>query len=308
MKAEITVKSASRLVNRVRFFPVWAWDGAFCAPTDRLILVRDGRRVLARALCGRAPSGDGFLAGLQARDEAGLRALTDAAREVLAPLGCGRIVGPLALDHGGFGNGALVSGFEGEPTLLEPDNGEELPRMLEACGWVKERDLLDWRLSRADFPAAKYERIAGYACRRFGYTLRPVGREGKRALYETMLRVYGQTEETGVETRALARQVQRLGTLMRPSLCVMREGNPVGLLCAMEKNAQVRVATLHVVEAERRRGVPAVLFCGLYKSLPPGIRWIQAAVIDEGNAPSLACAEGCGARLHRVYRVFTTKI
>ncbi len=295
---------ACGLLNRMRFLsPSEVFRTA--EGEERFILVRKGRRVCASALCGPTRTGEGCFSALRAEDEAALCCLTDRMREYLRSLGCRRIVGPIPAHHMGYGSGLVVRGFEGEPTLLEPDNGPKLPRLMEACGWQKAQDLLDYRLKREDFDIRSIARAAERSRARYGYETIALGEEGPRAVFEALSAILRETDT--VDERALARFVDRQARALRLTQAVTREGRLCGVMTALARKGQVRVMTLHVAGRDRNHALPALLAEALYQKLPPGIQWIQAATIAEDNLPSRNWAERSGCRLHRVYRVYRTE-
>ena len=102
---------ADGLLARLRFFgPRAKWR-----PGERGLVVREGGKVCARAVVGRAwGEGTGCVTRLfLAPGERAAKVLTEAIRGELRAMGLSRAVGPLADDLSGFGNGLRASGFEG---------------------------------------------------------------------------------------------------------------------------------------------------------------------------------------------------
>ena len=300
----MNVIRADGLLARLRFFgPKAKWR-----PGERGLVVREGGKVRARAVVGRARGeGTGYVRRLfLARDERAARALTEAIRAELRGMGLLRAVGPLSDDLSGFGNGLRASGFEGEKTPLEADNPAWLPELLEKSGWEKRTDQLFYRVRRADVPWEFYERAAARARERYGYTVRFLSEMSRREAYELLLPMYRAVEPTNAQ--ALAGTLDRHFAAMEESALAMQNGACVGALIALREGTAWRAACLHVVPRARNHGVTALLFDALNGKIPPEIREIQAGGIDEDNAYSKLNAEHTGATLFRRFRVYRLNI
>ena len=300
----MNVIRADGLLARLRFFgPRAKWR-----PGERGLVVREGGKVCARAVVGRARGeGTGYVTRLfLAPGERAAKVLTEAIRGELRAMGLSRAAGPLADDLSGFGNGLRASGFEGENTPLEADNPAWLPELLEKNGWEKRTDMLFYRVRRADVPWAFYERAAARARARYGYTVRFLSDMSRREAYELLLPMYRAVEPT--DAQALASTLDRYFAAMGESALAMQSGACVGALIVLREGETRRAACLHVHPRARNHGVTALLFDALNVKIPPEIREIQAGGIDEDNAYSKLNAEHTGATLFRTYRVYQLKV
>lgn len=112
----------------------------------RLFLAGDEPVARCAAILNPALNGIGLVGYFEAReDEAGARAVLDAAVEWLREQGCGEVWGPM--DHSIWHRYRLMThGFETDPFLGEPRNPAWYPGLFQAAGWSSRARWYSWDL------------------------------------------------------------------------------------------------------------------------------------------------------------------
>ena len=87
------------------------------------------------------------------------RAVMQAARQWLLERGVKIIRGPMSPSTN-YECGMLVEGFDSSPNVMMPYNSPSYPRMLEALGLRKAKDLLAYWSTPSEVNGAKVERVA----------------------------------------------------------------------------------------------------------------------------------------------------
>lgn len=68
--------------------------------------------------------------------------------------------------------GLLIEGFEHPPVVMMPYNLPYHPRLVEQCGFQKEKDLLSFHIGEDQFPTERTERLAKIIAKKHNFSLR----------------------------------------------------------------------------------------------------------------------------------------
>ena len=101
------------------------------------------------------------------------RAVMQAARQWLLERGVKMIRGPMNPSTN-YECGMLVEGFDSSPNVMMPYNSPSYPRMLEAVGLRKAKDLLAYWSTPSEVNGAKVERVARRAAGSQGVAIRTI--------------------------------------------------------------------------------------------------------------------------------------
>jgi GNAT superfamily N-acetyltransferase len=313
-----------------------------------LFLARRGERVAGRiaAICDRAHEaahgdGAGFFGYFESEDDPELAgALFDAAAAHLRRLGRTRLRGPFSPSINDEA-GLLVDGFGTPSVLMMPHNPEYYPRLVEASGFRKLKDLLSFENTDTSLPArlvAATETVE----RRYGVSTRPI--EMRRFPQEVELvkrlfntgwrRNWGAVPLDAAEIAYLARQLK---PVVVPDLVIFAEhrGEPVGfgaavpdmnvalranpsgrvfpgllrVLWASRGITRLRVLLLGVLPEWQGRGVDALLYRRIWENgRARGYDWAEAGWVLEDNQPMINALRRMGFRVHKTYRVYERPI
>src|SRR6266853_2061290 len=100
------------------------------------------------------------------------RALFDSAADWLRRRGRSEIMGPIDYSTN-YVCGLLIDGFEHPPTLLTAHNPPYYARLIEVCGFEKEKDFYAWWFTDATKAAARLRKLAARLQARMRFTIRP---------------------------------------------------------------------------------------------------------------------------------------
>jgi hypothetical protein len=284
---------------------------------------------------------DGFFGLFESVDDPEVAcALFEAAGGWLRDRGLRAVLGPVSLSTN-HEWGMLVDSFNAAPSVLMPYNHPYYPSLVEACGFVKAKDLwawdLEWTWLRQDFL-----RLADDLGRRSRYTIRAIGlrdfdAEVGRiwALYtEIWADNWGFVPITEREFRFL---VHAMKPIIRPELILIAEahgeavgalvglpdanpalkaargrltrfGVPLGLIRfarALRHVDSARLVLLGVRTADRHGTVVVELGARAIRTARDlGIRHVEFSWILEDNAAANGVARYIGARRSKTYRVY----
>ena len=116
----------------------------------------------------------GFFGFFESTDDLEVaRAVMQAARKWLLERGAKSIRGPMNPSTN-YECGLLVEGFDSIPNVMMPYNSPSYPRMLEAVGLRKAKDLLAYWSTPGDVNGAKVERVARLAAGSQGVAIRTI--------------------------------------------------------------------------------------------------------------------------------------
>ena len=153
-----------------------------------LFLVSEGRRVVARVLCGlnllmkdekeayaadpsRNPDKERwcYFSLFEADSPESGALVLSAAENWCRGQGGTHMVGPWSPDDGESSRGCLVQGFDGPPAVLNSYNPEWYGGVIESCGFGKWEDLYALLATPQTLDLGRLERIAEFAEKRVGF-------------------------------------------------------------------------------------------------------------------------------------------
>lgn len=282
----------------------------------------------------------GFFGFFECEDDAAAAAaLLEAAADWVRGKGCDTLVGPVNPSTN-YECGLLVRGFDAHPRVMMPYNPPRYAELLDGCGLAKVKDLLAFESEVHAGSFARLQRVAEKTQRReTELTVRPVElarfpREVAiiREIYNSAWeRNWGFVPMSEAEFSALAKELKSLvdprllqiasvggdpaGFLLalpdvNPALLVLNGSlvNPLRLVRALlvgRRRQALRLITMGVKEAYRRRGIEAVLFFeGLKAALERGYSRCEYSWILEDNELALRTVRLMDAELSKVYRLY----
>lgn len=271
-------------------------------------------------------------------DPAVAKALLEAAEGWLRERGMERARGPASFStNDESGLGLLIEGHERAPVILMAHTPRHYPRLLEASGYTKARDLLAYLV---DDPSPPTRLVAGVERlrRRGGVRLRALDAKRLEDELEVVQSIYNSAWErnwgfvplTEEEFADLARQLR---PILDPELCVIAEveGEPAGFALALPDYNQVlrhlngrllpfgfvkalwhrrridalRVITLGLRPGYRRLGLDAMMYLRIFeKGVAAGYRRAECSWILEDNWEMRRGLERLGARPYKTYRLY----
>jgi GNAT superfamily N-acetyltransferase len=321
----------------------------FFAHAEReLLLARRGGRVVGRiaAILDRAHAaahgdGAGFFGFFECEDDpepAG--ALLDAAAAHLRARGRTRLRGPFSPSINDEA-GLLVEGFGTPSVVMMPYNPAYYPRLVEASGFGKLKDLLAFETTDHALPA-RLVAATGLVERRYGVTTRTI--DMRRFMQEVALvkrlfnaawqRNWGAVPLDDAEIAHLARQLrpvvvedlvvfaehagEAIGFAAAiPDMNVALRANPSGrlvpgilkVLWAKRRITRLRVLLLGVLPAWHGRGVDALLYRRIWENgRARGFDWAEAGWVLEDNQPMINGLRHMGFRAYKTYRLYERSI
>lgn len=279
----------------------------------------------------------GFFGFFESVDEPAVAgALFAAAAAWLRPRGLTVMRGPASFSTNDE-CGLLVDGFGTPPVLMMPHNPDYYPKLVEAWGFAKAKDLLAYQATDDQLPPRLVEGTEVLK-KRYGIGLRQLHLGRFRAEVETVKRLYNASWEknwgfipmTEAEIDHLARQLR---PVVVPEMVLFAEkaGVPVGfaialpdLNVALKKNPsgrffpgilrvlwaargihRVRVVLLGTLPEWRGKGVDALLYRGIWENgYARGYRWAEAGWILEDNFPMRNGLLHMGFEAYKTYRLY----
>jgi GNAT superfamily N-acetyltransferase len=320
----------------------------FSHAARELFLARRDGRVKGRiaAIHDRAhesvhADGAGFFGYFESADDPELAgALFDAAAAWLRARGRTRLVGPLSPSINDEA-GLLVDGFATPSVVMMPHNPACYPRLVEAAGFHKLKDLLAFESTGTELPA-RLLAATEIVERRYAVTTRRI--EMRRFAQEVELvkrlfnagwqRNWGAVPLDEAEIAQLARQLK---PVVVPELVIFAEhrgeaigfaaaipdmnlalrANPSGrlfpgllkVLWASRRITRLRVILLGVLPEWHGRGVDALLYRRIWENgRARGYDWAEAGWVLEDNQPMINGLHRMGFRVYKTYRVYERPI
>ncbi|GAA1721510.1 hypothetical protein GCM10009734_27000 [Nonomuraea bangladeshensis] len=309
-----------------------------------LFLARRGGRVAGRIAAVRNPrhnelhgADEGFFGMFECVDDPGVaHALFEAAAGWLAERGLRTMLGPVSLSTN-HECGLLVDSFDRAPAVLMPYNPAYYPRLLEACGCVKAKDLWAWELTWDQVPD-EFLPLADALAEGSPYTVRPLRLADLDSAASQIWAVFNQVwagnwgfvPATEKEFRHL---VRTLKPILRPELTLIaeRDGETVGALIGVPdagpafRAARGRLTPLGLLRFARalrhldaarlvllgvraeNRDDRVVLELGaraMRAARELGIRRVEFSWILEDNDAANGVARYIGARRSKTYRIY----
>ncbi len=168
-------------------------------------------------------------------DQEAARGLFQAAEQWARGQGMDFIRGPLNPSTN-YEVGLLIEGYEHFPALMMPWNFPYYRELVEANGYVKEKDLLSLRLSRSDPLTPKIERLAQRVRRKTNITIRPLSRKNYLSDVRLLVDIYHDawSENWGfvpLSDNEITEMAKNLKRAMEPDLIffINYEDEPVGV-------------------------------------------------------------------------------
>lgn len=270
-------------------------------------------------------------------------ALLDAASTWVDAKGMKQLLGPVNFSFN-HDCGVLLNCYDQPPTMMMAYNPPYYPRLLEANGMVKAKDLWSFELSTAVAPTEKVVRIAEKLRARDSVRIRPIrldrlSEEVSRikAVYNAMLeKNWGFVPMSDDEFDFIAARL-RLLVQIRPELFLIAEirgepvafsltvpdsniaikaaqgrltrfGLPLGLarmLWAARSIDRLRVLLFGIKPGYRRRGLDALLYLEtLHAARRLGYQIAEIGWISEDDHLLNRAIESMGARRYKTYRLY----
>jgi GNAT superfamily N-acetyltransferase len=280
----------------------------------------------------------GFFGFFESRDDLEVaRAVLEAARTWLLQRGAKVIRGPMNPSMN-YECGMLVEGFDSPPNVMMPYNSPSYPRMLEAIGLRKAKDLLAYWSTPSEVNGAKVERVARRAAGSQGVAVRTINMRKFADEVEMLWKLYNATwaDNWGFVpmTRAeFLHEAAEMKQILNPDLVLIGEveGRAVGFALALPninlalKHAggnlfplglfkilyhqrlikELRVVALGVVEEYRTLGVAAGFYAELIRNARRmGYGLSEMSWILEDNILMNRSLKTMGAKKYKTYRIY----
>jgi len=265
------------------------------------------------------------------------RTVMEAARKWLVEHGAKVIRGPLNPSTN-YECGLLVDGFDSSPSVMMTYNPPSYPKLMEAVGLRKAKDLLAYWSTPSDVDGKRIERVADRATRAQGVAIRPIRMDQFAEELDLVWNLYnaawtrnwGFVPMTREEFLHVAAEMKQI---LKPDLTLIGEveGRPVGFALALPninlalKPAggrlfplglfkilyhqrlikELRVLLLGVVEEYRTVGVAAGFYASLIRNARRlGYGHSEMSWILEDNVLMNRSLEAMGARKYKTYRIY----
>lgn len=321
----------------------------FFAHAERtLLLARRDDRVVGRIAAIRDSAhervhadGAGFFGFFDCEDDPeAASALLDATAALLRARGCTRLRGPFSPSINDEA-GLLVDGFATPSVIMMPHNPAYYPRLVEAAGLRKAKDLLAFESTGTTLP----ERLiaaTGIVERRYSVSTRPIAMPRFAQEVELVKRLFnaGWQHNWGavpLDDAEIAHLARQLRPVVVPDLVLFAEarGEPIGfaaaipdmnvalrenpsgrvfpgilkLLWASRGITRLRVLLLGVIPEWHGRGVDALLYRRIWENgRARGYDWAEAGWVLEDNQPMINGLLRMGFRAYKTYRVYERPI
>lgn len=275
-------------------------------------------------------------------DQAVAGALLGAAEEWVRGQGMTLIRGPLNFSTNDE-IGTLIEGFDDPPAVMMTYNQRYIPRLIEACGYVKAMDVFAWDFDiESGLRAApeKLFRVAEKSMQKQGLRVRKIDMRHfdrdlamvKDVYNRAWQRNWGFVPMTDSEIDHLAASLKPMidphlifvaegadGLPVGVSLCLpdlhqalhrSRGGHmwPFGLLKFLwhrRKIDRIRLLIMGMAEEHRGRGADAIFYLETAReALKRGYKRMEASWILENNTMMNQIIERLGGRKYKTYRIF----
>ena len=269
-------------------------------------------------------------------DQAVANALFDTAAAWLKPRGLDTMRGPASFSTNDE-CGLLVDGFDTPPTLLNPHNPEYYVSLAEGAGFIKQKDMYQYRTVDPNMPDELIARVKRLAARQ-NITIRHLNKKDWDAEIERIKRLYNAAWErnwgfvpmSDAEIDHLAAQlkpvvvpelvpfVEKDGQVIGfaaalPDLNVALKTNPSGrlfpgilkILWAARKVTRIRILLLGLLKEYRRTGADVLMYHWIWeKGYALGYRWAEAGWILDDNTPMRNGIERLGFEAYKTLRLY----
>jgi hypothetical protein len=234
--------------------------------------------------------------------------------------------------------GTLVDGFDTPPAVMMPHNPRYYNELLEACGFVKAKDVFAYQLFEGQL-SERVMRIAEKLESRLKLHIRPIRKHEFWKEVDRILLVFNDAWEANwgyvpLTEKELHVIAESLKLMYDPRLVFMAEtdaGQPVGfcmtlpdvnvllkkingrllptgiftLLFGLKKLSRARVMLMGVHRDFRMRGIDTVFYYRTYKAgLEAGYNWAEFSWVLEDNKAMNDAALGMGAQAYKTWRIW----
>lgn len=265
------------------------------------------------------------------------RAVMDAARKWLLERGAKVIRGPVNPSTN-YECGMLVEGFDSSPNVMMPYNSPSYPRMLEAVGLRKCKDLLAYWSTPSEVSGARVERVARRAAGCQGVTIRSIRMKQFQEEVQMIWNLYNSTWARNWGFVPMTRdeflhEAAEMKQILKPELVLIGEveGRAVGFALALPNInlalkhtngklfpfglfkilyhqrliRELRVIALGVVEEYRTAGVAAGFYAALIRNARQlGYGLSEMSWILEDNVLMNRSLQAMGAIKYKTYRIY----
>jgi len=279
----------------------------------------------------------GFFGFFESMDLEATQAVMQAARQWLIARGAKIIRGPMNPSTN-YECGMLVEGFDSSPNVMMPYNSPSYPRMLEAIGLRKAKDLLAYWSTPNEVNGEKVERVARLAAGNQGVSIRPINMRKFDAEVETIWKLYNATWAHNwgfvpMTREEFIHEAAEMKQILKPELVLVGEveGRAVGFALALPninlalKHAggrlfplglfkilyhqrlikELRVVALGVIEEYRTVGVAAGFYAELIRNARRlGFGLSEMSWILEDNVLMNRSLKTMGAKKYKTYRIY----
>ena len=280
----------------------------------------------------------GFFGFFESTDDVEVaRAVLAAARKWLLERGAKVIRGPVSPSMN-YECGMLVEGFDSSPNVMMPYNSPSYPRMLEAVGLRKCKDLLAYWSTPTEVNGAKVERVARHAAGSQGVHIRTLNmREFDKEVQE-IWRLYNSTWARNwgfvpMTREEFLHEAAEMKQILKPELVLVGEveGRAVGFALALPNinlalkhaggnlfplglvqnpvsstiDQRIACGALGVVEEYRTVGVAAGFYAELIRNARRlGYGLSEMSWILEDNVLMNRSLKTMGAKKYKTYRIY----
>jgi GNAT superfamily N-acetyltransferase len=271
-------------------------------------------------------------------------ALFDSAVDWLRNRGRSEIMGPIDYSTN-YVCGLLIDGFEHAPTLLTAHNPPYYARLIEACGFEKEKDWYAWWFVPTTEPLERLRPIAKARARKQSAKIRPIdlrhftgeSRRLSAVFNEAWKNNWGFVPFTDAEAEHMAKEMRPIidprmtliaevdnapvafvicvpdinVALRRVNGRLTRFGLPIGLLQLLyyrHKIRTVRFIALGVLEKYRRAGIAETLVLQVMEEGARRGLFGELSMTLEDNLLVNRFIEGLGASRYKTYRIYRRPI
>ncbi|MDP9186111.1 MAG: GNAT family N-acetyltransferase [Verrucomicrobiota bacterium] len=271
-------------------------------------------------------------------------ALFDSAVDWLRNRGRSEIMGPIDYSTN-YVCGLLIDGFEHPPTLLTAHNPPYYARLIEACGFEKEKDWYAWWFVPTTAPLERLRPIAKVRARKQSAKIRPIdprhstdeSRRLSAVFNEAWKNNWGFVPFTEAEAEHMAKEMRPIidprmtliaeidsapvafvicvpdinVALRRVNGRLTRFGLPIGLLQLLyyrHKIRTVRFIALGVLEKYRRAGIAETLVLQVMEEGARRGLFGELSMTLEDNVLVNRFIEALGASRYKTYRIYRRPI
>ena len=189
--------------------------------------------------------------------------------------------------------GLLIDGFQYPPTLLTAHNPPYYARLIEGCGFAKEKDWYAWWFSEYPAPAERLRNIAKARAGKYGVTIRPINLKDLEGEGQRIRTIYNQAWQanwgfvpfTEAEADHMAKEMKPL--LVAPATLLAEIGDqPIGFVIAVP---DINVALRHINGRLTTFGLPIGLLKLLYYRLKTRTgRLVALGVVEKYRRAGIA--------------------